>query len=205
MVSDISCVSWARRRGFVGPCTFWWQCQMTNSSPTSESKEGFRSALLGHGSGRRLDLVAKSEALASSPNPTIVRGALASRTSARSLTDQDEVKETSQVVFDSIHAYWSTLPEDERPEVYFYGLSLGSLGVESILTPINIINEPTNGALMVGPPFTNKLSRRSDWSLALTADRMPESVYTLWPQHDHFSWMISDAAADVVSATARGF
>lgn len=83
------------------------------------------------------------------------------------LADQDEVKETSQVVFGTIHEYWSTLPEDERPEIYLYGLSLGSYGVESILTSINIINEPIDGALLVGPPFVNKL-----WN-ELIADRDP--------------------------------
>lgn len=83
------------------------------------------------------------------------------------LADQDEVKETSQVVFRTIHEYWSALPEDRRPEIYLYGLSLGSYGVESILTSINIINEPIDGALMVGPPFVNEL-----WN-ELIADRDP--------------------------------
>ena len=73
------------------------------------------------------------------------------------LADQDEVRETSQAVFATVHAYWSTLPEDDRPRLYLYGLSLGSYGVETILTSINIINEPIDGALLVGPPFVNEL------------------------------------------------
>lgn len=73
------------------------------------------------------------------------------------LADQDEVRETSQITFDTIHEHWSTLPEEERPEIYLYGLSLGSYGVESILRSIEIINHPINGALMVGPPFLNDL------------------------------------------------
>jgi len=81
------------------------------------------------------------------------------------LADQEVTKETSQVVFDTIHAYWTTLPASSRPELYLYGLSLGSFGVESILTSINIINEPINGALLSGPPFVNEL--HSD----LVADR----------------------------------
>ncbi|HSJ84585.1 MAG TPA: alpha/beta-hydrolase family protein [Acidimicrobiia bacterium] len=85
------------------------------------------------------------------------------------LADQDEVKETSQTVFKTIHAYVSALPEDERPEIYLYGLSLGAYGVEAILTSINIINEPIDGALMVGPPFVNEL-----WS-ELVANRDPGS------------------------------
>jgi uncharacterized membrane protein len=73
------------------------------------------------------------------------------------LADQDEVRETSRAVFATVHAYWSTLPQDDRPRLYLYGLSLGSYGVESILTSINIVNEPIDGALMVGPPFVNEL------------------------------------------------
>lgn len=37
------------------------------------------------------------------------------------------------------------------------------------------------------------------------ADRMPGSAFTLWPQHGHFSWMVSGEAADVVSVIATGF
>jgi uncharacterized membrane protein len=73
------------------------------------------------------------------------------------LADQDEVRATSRAVFDTVHGYWSGLPAASRPELYLYGLSLGSYGVESILTSINVINEPIDGALMVGPPFVNEL------------------------------------------------
>lgn len=73
------------------------------------------------------------------------------------LADQEVTRETSRVVFDTIHDYWSTLPPDSRPDIYLFGLSLGSLGVESILTSVNIINEPINGALLTGPPFVNDM------------------------------------------------
>ncbi|HSJ34382.1 MAG TPA: alpha/beta-hydrolase family protein [Acidimicrobiia bacterium] len=85
------------------------------------------------------------------------------------LADQDEVKQTSETVFATIHDYLSTLPEEERPEIYLYGLSLGAYGVEAILTSINIVNEPIDGALMVGPPFVNEL-----WN-ELVANRDPGS------------------------------
>jgi len=86
------------------------------------------------------------------------------------LADVDEVRETARVVFEHIHEYWSDLLEGARPEIYLYGLSLGSLGVESILTSIDIINEPIGGALLVGPPFVNDLRNR------LIADRDPGST-----------------------------
>lgn len=76
------------------------------------------------------------------------------------LADQEKVKETSQLVFNTIHAHWSDMPEDSRPDIYLYGLSLGSFGVESVLTSVEIINEPINGAVMVGPPFVNPFHER---------------------------------------------
>jgi uncharacterized membrane protein len=83
------------------------------------------------------------------------------------LADQDAVRETSRVVFDTVHQYWSTLDPHARPKLYLYGLSLGALGVESILSSINVINEPIDGAVMVGPTFVNDLHAR------LTAGRDP--------------------------------
>ena len=81
------------------------------------------------------------------------------------LADQDTVRRTARVVFETIHGHWSTLPEDQRPELYLYGQSLGSYGAESILTSVNIVNEPIDGALLVGPPFISELWRQ------LVADR----------------------------------
>ena len=75
------------------------------------------------------------------------------------LADQQAVRETSRAVFDTVHGYWSTLPEDSRPKIYLYGLSLGSYGVGSVLNSISIINEPVDGALMSGPPFVNELHK----------------------------------------------
>ncbi len=75
------------------------------------------------------------------------------------LADQQAVRETSRTVFDTVHRYWATLPEESRPKFYLYGLSLGSYGVGSVLNSISIINEPVDGALMSGPPFVNELHR----------------------------------------------
>jgi len=89
------------------------------------------------------------------------------------LADKDVTRETSRVVFDEIHSYWATLPEESRPKLFIYGLSLGSFGVESILTSINLLNEPLDGAFMAGPPFVNDLHKE------LTEDRDPGSPASL--------------------------
>ncbi len=85
------------------------------------------------------------------------------------LGDSDEVKETARIVFDTIHSHWSTL-EGPVPEFHLYGLSLGAYGVEAVLTSIEMVNHPIDGALMVGPPFFNPLWNR------FVADRDPSST-----------------------------
>jgi uncharacterized membrane protein len=89
------------------------------------------------------------------------------------LADQEAVVDTSRTVFETVRQYWATLPEGERPELYLYGLSLGSMGVESVLSSVNLVNEPVDGALMVGPPFVNQMHDR------LEADRDPGSPASL--------------------------
>lgn len=76
------------------------------------------------------------------------------------LADQDKVRRTARVVFEAVHDHWSTLPASARPEFYLYGLSLGSYGAESVLTSIDLPNEPIDGALLVGPPFVSELWNR---------------------------------------------
>lgn len=76
------------------------------------------------------------------------------------LADQEAVVDTSRTVFETVRGHWATLPEGRRPALYLYGLSLGSMGVESILGSVSIVNEPVDGALMVGPPFVNDLHTR---------------------------------------------
>lgn len=76
------------------------------------------------------------------------------------LADQQAVQAESRVVFETIHTHWASLPEANRPRLYLYGMSLGSLGLEAVLTSVNIINEPIDGALLVGPPFVDALHDR---------------------------------------------
>ncbi|MGC4174670.1 alpha/beta hydrolase [Demequina sp.] len=71
--------------------------------------------------------------------------------------DSAITKETAVTMFTTIHDYWVTLPEDSRPKLYLFGLSLGSFGVEGVLTDVDIVNAPFDGALMAGPPFLNPL------------------------------------------------
>lgn len=71
------------------------------------------------------------------------------------LADQEVVREDSVETFRIIQDYWSELDPATRPDIYLFGLSLGSYGVEAILRSPSIINEPIAGALMAGPTFLN--------------------------------------------------
>lgn len=73
--------------------------------------------------------------------------------------DADDVKLSSQQVFRDIYTYWLKLPKDSRPEIYLYGLSLGSYGVESVLNSVDLFNAPVRGALLAGAPFINDFHR----------------------------------------------
>lgn len=73
--------------------------------------------------------------------------------------DAEDVKSSSQLVFKDIYTYWLTLPENNRPQIYLYGLSLGSYGVESVLNSVDLMNAPVRGALLAGPPFINEFHR----------------------------------------------
>lgn len=76
------------------------------------------------------------------------------------LADQDAVRTESSAVFDVIHDHWASLSESSRPRLYLYGMSLGTLGAEAVLTSPNILNEPVDGGLLVGPPFVDGLHDR---------------------------------------------
>lgn len=76
------------------------------------------------------------------------------------LADADNVLATTQTLFSTVYGYIRTLPEDQRPKVYVYGLSLGAYGAGSVVGSIQLMNEPVDGALLMGPPFVNPLHQR---------------------------------------------
>lgn len=76
------------------------------------------------------------------------------------LADQANARNSAEALFDTVYSYWQTLPKDARPRLYLYGLSLGSYGAEEVLGSVQLLNQPIDGALLVGPPFVNPLHER---------------------------------------------
>ncbi|MFT4149112.1 MAG: alpha/beta-hydrolase family protein [Paracoccaceae bacterium] len=72
------------------------------------------------------------------------------------LADPDYGAETARAVFAEIHGYWHGLPAEHRPKLYLFGLSLGSLNSDLSADFYDMIADPYQGALWVGPPFASR-------------------------------------------------
>ncbi|MCC5901127.1 MAG: alpha/beta-hydrolase family protein [Halomonas sp.] len=77
--------------------------------------------------------------------------------------------ENARALFATVYDYWSSLPSDDRPKLYLFGLSLGALNSDLSFDLYDIIDDPFHGALWSGPPF------RSDTWRSVTSGRDPGS------------------------------
>ncbi|WP_245748340.1 alpha/beta hydrolase [Vreelandella subterranea] len=73
--------------------------------------------------------------------------------------------ENARALFSTVYEYWASLPNDERPRLYLFGLSLGALNSDLSFDLYDIIEDPFHGALWSGPPY------RSETWRSVTADR----------------------------------
>src|SRR5690606_6459482 len=62
------------------------------------------------------------------------------------LVEPERGADTARASFNVIYRYWTTLPPDQRPKLYLYGLSLGSKNSESSLDLFQTLSDPINGA-----------------------------------------------------------
>jgi len=81
------------------------------------------------------------------------------------LVDTDNARETGRILYEAVYDEWAKLPEDTRPKLLAYGLSLGSFGGQSAFSGINDIRNSIDGALFLGTPYETEL-----WS-EVTANR----------------------------------
>jgi len=69
------------------------------------------------------------------------------------LVEPMRARHSATLLFNEIYDYWTTLPKQERPELYLFGLSLGSFGSEGSAELISTFEDPIQGAVRSGPPF----------------------------------------------------
>ena len=69
------------------------------------------------------------------------------------LADPGYGVETARAVFAEVYGHWRDLPADARPALYLNGLSLGALNSDLSHDLHQVVGDPFDGALWVGPPF----------------------------------------------------
>ncbi len=77
--------------------------------------------------------------------------------------------ETTRALFQAVYNHWQRLPREERPRLYLFGLSLGALHSDQSFDFFDIIDDPFDGVLWVGPPFSSPTWQR------VTQRRQPDS------------------------------
>ncbi len=75
------------------------------------------------------------------------------------LVDGPRAQESGTALFEAVHARWSQLPPNARPRLLLYGESLGSNGSQAAFDGLGEVRTRTDGALWVGPPYSNTLWR----------------------------------------------
>jgi uncharacterized membrane protein len=77
--------------------------------------------------------------------------------------------ETAQLLFNAVYDRWTAMSPASRPRLYLHGLSLGAIGSQASVQIFDILDDPINGALWAGSPFSSPL-----WLYA-TGNRNPGS------------------------------
>lgn len=68
-------------------------------------------------------------------------------------------QKSAAAVFGVIYRHWKNLPEDSRPRLYLFGLSLGSLGSEASPPLYAWLGDSFHGVVWAGPTFRNRIWR----------------------------------------------
>lgn len=113
-------------------------------------------------------------------------------TSWLSLVSEPDVGvETARALFNAVYERWTAMPRDDRPRLYLHGLSLGAYSSAASTSIYDVLADPFDGALWVGPPFAS-----ANWR-STVASRDPQS--TVWlPRIGHGTTVrFANSAADL--------
>ncbi len=71
------------------------------------------------------------------------------------ILETDTGLEQATALLETVHDHWQGLPRQSRPRLYVHGLSLGAWSSMYATNLFRLVNDPIDGALWVGPPFTS--------------------------------------------------
>ncbi|WP_062202336.1 alpha/beta-hydrolase family protein [Demequina salsinemoris] len=96
----------------------------------------------------------------------------------------DKSQDGTTALVDAVTAWWSTLPEDDRPQLVVYGLSLGSFGIQSAYDSIDDLMDSTEGAVLAGTPsFTpiwSEVQASRDEGSSVTLPVLDDGLHIRW-------------------------
>jgi uncharacterized membrane protein len=91
-------------------------------------------------------------------------------TSWLSLVSEPDIGvETGRALFNAVYDHWREMPPEARPKLFLHGLSLGAYSSAASSSLYDVLGDPFDGALWVGPPFASAAWRN------ITANRAPDS------------------------------
>lgn len=73
------------------------------------------------------------------------------------VSDKQRATESAQQIITQVSAFIADLPEDERPDLYVFGESLGSYGIEQVYAGDPTVDNAVTATFLVGAPGFNVL------------------------------------------------
>jgi uncharacterized membrane protein len=102
--------------------------------------------------------------------------------------------EANRILFDAVHTWWSDLPQESRPLLVAYGMSLGATGIQGAFDNADDLLDRVDGAVFAGTPSNTPLWRE------ITMSRDPGSPVVLpvyeGGKHVRFFSQAADFAGD---------
>ena len=114
------------------------------------------------------------------------------------ISEPDIGVETARALFNAVYARWTEMPKDTRPQLYLHGLSLGAYSSAASVQLYDILGDPFDGALWVGPPFASAAWRST------TANRDPGSPVWRPRIGQETTVRFANSGADLAGETAWG-
>lgn len=110
--------------------------------------------------------------------------------------DPEYGQETAEAVFETVYGHWRSLPREQRPRLFLFGLSLGSLNSDLASDAYSVLGDPFEGALWVGPPFASRT-----WAQVTATRQKGSPAWLPLPRHKGvFRFFNADDRSEIEAA-----
>jgi len=114
----------------------------------------------------------------------------------------DQSRDGTRALYEAVHAWWSALPEDRRPQLVAYGLSLGAQALQSVFPNTQALIGGLDGAVFAGSPSGTALDESIRAQRDAGSPVVAPAVSRI-PQVRYFSSSVGVARPDAGWSTPR--